>query len=187
MYLCIEITVTIQTGGLLMSRKWLETVQKRAAPEPGRRYLLRVAEVEKKKKRQNNDPPGVRIGLEFWDSDQEGCTHEQVLPLPIQTEGITAEFLRACGMTIQEGAKIDFLEATSRYVIARFAPDPISGDCRIVRFELFSKEIKDGKRKQFVPEQSESGGAESANAESASVSSAAGAAVIGEPNHRHRP
>lgn len=77
---------------------------------PGHKYLMGVDCVH----------PDGRIRLTHRDGDQEGRTVEMTLPLPIRPQGITAEFCRACSLTVdpEHGTEPD--QAVGRMLCAVF-------------------------------------------------------------------
>jgi len=113
-----------------MPREWMETVLENPKPQRRRVYLVEVKDV-----RKNKEPHGVFVELVFLDWDQFGCMHSEVLPLPIRNDGITALFLRACGLEIKAGCKVNPKKVIGTKLGARFT---IKSECTkwtIIGFE----------------------------------------------------
>ncbi len=102
-----------------MPREWTEPVVSTGKPDPQRWYAMQVRQVDR-----NRDPKGVQLELDFLDYDQLGRVHRQVLPLPVQPEGLSGRFFQACGMNVQVGQSIAPRKALGAHLSVRFMCGP---------------------------------------------------------------
>jgi hypothetical protein len=111
-----------------MPRKWIETIHPYPPPTARQGYLLRVTGIDK-----CDEPPAIRVRLEFLHADQAGRTHIALLPLPIRPAGLTFEFIHACGLAAR-GNTVAPKDALSKTIRAQFTPATEKTGWQIVGF-----------------------------------------------------
>jgi len=119
-----------------MARQWTIRSVDHPNLRPSRPYRVRVVDVARGKGRS-----GIRIKLTHVDGEQDGRTHEILLPLPFRPAGLTASFFEACGFEVGVGTEIAPKDTMGRTLLATFAPNE-TGAWQVVAFQ---KEANDGK------------------------------------------
>ena len=113
-----------------MSRPWVLRVADWPALQAAVLYLLRVVSVDK-----STVPSAVRVELEFVEEEQAGRTYVALLPLPLRSAGLTADFFRAAGVdTITAGGTVMPKVVVGKVVRAGFGHTDEDGEWQIVRF-----------------------------------------------------
>lgn len=85
-------------------------------PQPDIAYLVRVESIRRPRKQTH-----LVVGLEHLDAEQEGRVREVQLPLPCRPFGLTAQFIAACGHTVEIGTSVRVKDCLGKTMIARFA------------------------------------------------------------------
>jgi hypothetical protein len=73
-------------------------------------------------------PRGILVCLLHLDRENAGRKHDAMLPLPVQDHGISAEFLRGCGLAVKPGGWVSPSMAVGSALKIRSASDRASDE-----------------------------------------------------------
>lgn len=120
-------------------RKWTETVKPWPEVREGRAYRVQVTSVTKVVGSR-----ALRLTFEFIAGPQTGRRMEVQLALPIRESGLTADFFRACGLTVLSSKAISPLDAVGSILRVCFTKDCRNNEWKPASFTPGKEDHNDG-------------------------------------------
>ena len=99
-------------------RKWLIKVCDYPEISPRKFYRLKITHIE-----QKNKSPVMEVTVQHLSPEQEGRSHQFVLPLPVRPMNLAAQFFLASGLQTNLGAEIEPQSVVGRTILVTFSRD----------------------------------------------------------------
>ena len=117
-----------------MPRKW--TLIMEAWPDllPARRYRARVVRVEPTK-----GPPAMEVTVEHLGRGQTGRRQAFALALPLRPGTLAEDFLKACGLHLDQASPVTPQDAIGAVIFVRFGQPAEDVELQPIAFESASK------------------------------------------------
>jgi len=105
---------------------------------PGRPYATRILNVKVKSK-----PGEIHVTLEHVGQEQQGRRQTCLLPAKLLPNNLTSQFLRATGLDVTTGNRVDPTDAVGASVLVTFALPAGNQDPKPVGFSLLEEKTDD--------------------------------------------
>ena len=125
-------------------RKWIEIIRPYPSFQKNKPYRVRVADIKK-----NTDTGTLEVSLQFQDKYQAGRKIQIPLNLPIRPDGHTADFFRACGITVETNSKISPPDVIGCEINIVFGQVDVDNNWQSIHFEPVSQ-VKEGGKNESL-------------------------------------